>query len=136
MCCADVQRNSSLANRGSIYDNGPVGWRRVQTVRASVATISLSRSSLKQIDLREVGDPTERRRQMDEERLKAEVLSVYSAYMGAFLANDVATLNKLIQYPLTYIGKNHSAMMDTYPAELRATKRWHDTLGMDQEVVF
>ena len=76
---------------------------------------------------------------MDEERLKAEVLSVYSAYMGAFLANDVATLNKLIQYPLTYIGKNHSAMMDTYPvqpAELRAAKRWHDTLGMDQEVVF
>jgi hypothetical protein len=73
---------------------------------------------------------------MDEEGLKAEVLSVYSAYTGAFLANDVATLNKLIQYPLTYIGKNHSAMMDTYPAELRATKRWHDILGMDQEVVF
>ena len=76
---------------------------------------------------------------MDEERLKAEVLSVYSAYISAFLANDVAALNKLIQYPLTYIGKNHSAMMDTYPvqpAELRAVKRWHDTLGMDQEVVF
>jgi hypothetical protein len=73
------------------------------------------------------------------EHLKEQVLSTYSAYIDAFLANDVPALNKLIQYPLAYIGNGHSTAMDTYPvqpAELRAAKQWHDTRDLDQEVVF
>jgi hypothetical protein len=75
---------------------------------------------------------------MDQE-LKGQVIATYQAYIDAFLANDVEALNKLIQYPLAYIGNGRVTLVETYPvqpAELRAAKQWHDTKGMDPEVVF
>jgi hypothetical protein len=73
------------------------------------------------------------------ERLKQEVLATYSAYVRAFLANDVPALDELIQYPLAYIGNGRTTLVDTYPvqpAELIAAKQWHDTKNLNQEVVF
>jgi hypothetical protein len=73
------------------------------------------------------------------EGLKDEVLAAYSAYVNAFLANDLPALDKLIQYPLAYIGNGRSTLVDTYPvqpAELIAAKQWHDTKDLVPEVVF
>jgi hypothetical protein len=68
-----------------------------------------------------------------------EILATYSAYVKAFLDNDVRALNALIQYPLTYIGNGHTTLMDRYPvqpAELIAAKQWHDTRNLNPEIVF
>ena len=57
----------------------------------------------------------------------------------AFRANDVAALDKLIHYPLAYIGNGRTTLLDAFPiqpAELMATKQWHDTQDLDPEVVF
>jgi hypothetical protein len=70
---------------------------------------------------------------------KGEVLAAYSAYVAAFLANDVPALDRLIQYPLAYIGNGHVTLVDAYPvqpADLIAAKQWHGTRNMDPEVVF
>ena len=75
---------------------------------------------------------------MDQEA-KEEVLATYTAYIDAFRANDVSALNKLIQYPLAYIGNGRVTVVETYPvqpAELMAAKQWHDTKDIDPEVVF
>ena len=53
--------------------------------------------------------------------------------------NDVEALDKLIQYPLAYIGNGRVTMVETYPvqpAELMAAKQWHDTKDPNPEVVF
>ena len=74
-----------------------------------------------------------------DEHLKAQVLATYSAYAEAFRANDVAALDKLIHYPLAYIGNGRTTLLDAFPiqpAELMATKQWHDTQDLDPEVVF
>jgi hypothetical protein len=71
--------------------------------------------------------------------LKEEVLATYAAYLDAFRANDVAALDALIQYPLAYIGNGRVTLVETnpvQPAELMAAKQWHDTKGLDPEVVF
>jgi len=73
------------------------------------------------------------------EAAKAEILATYAAYVKAFLDNDVAALNRLIQYPLAYIGSGRTTLMDTYPvqpAELIAAKQWHDTKNLNPEIVF
>ena len=67
------------------------------------------------------------------------VLATYTAYLDAFRANDVSSLDKLIQHPLTYIGNGRTTMVDAYPvqpAELMSAKQWHDTRNLDPEVVF
>ena len=71
--------------------------------------------------------------------LKEAILATYTAYLDAFRASDVSSLDKLIQYPLTYIGNGRTTMVDSYPvqpAELMSAKQWHDTLNLDPEVVF
>jgi hypothetical protein len=75
---------------------------------------------------------------MDEHQ-KGQVLATYSAYVAAFRANDVAALDKLIHYPLAYIGDGRTTLLDAFPiqpAELMATKQWHDTQDLDPDVVF
>jgi len=74
-----------------------------------------------------------------DEGSREEVLATYSAYVNAFLANDVPALDKLIQYPLAYIGNGRTTLVDVYPvqpAELIAAKQWHDTKDLNPEVVF
>ena len=53
--------------------------------------------------------------------------------------NDVQAIDKLIQYPLAYIGNGQTTLVDTYPikpAELVATKQWHDIKDIACELVF
>ncbi len=74
-----------------------------------------------------------------DEALRNEILAVYSAYVEAFRANDVPALDKLIQYPLAYIGAGRTTLVDAFPvqpAELMAAKQWHDTKDLNPEVVF
>jgi hypothetical protein len=75
---------------------------------------------------------------MDQE-LKGQVIATYTAYIDAFRANNVEALDKLIQYPLAYIGNGRVTMVVAYPvqpAELMAAKEWHDTKDINPEVVF
>ena len=74
-----------------------------------------------------------------DQQLKGQVIATYTAYIDAFRANNVEALDKLIQYPLAYIGNGRVTMVDTYPvqpAELMAAKQWHDTKDLNPEVVF
>ncbi len=74
-----------------------------------------------------------------DERAKDEVLAAYAAYVAAFRANDIQAIDKLMQYPLAYIGNGQTTLLDAYPikpAELKAAKQWHDTKDIAEEVVF
>lgn len=74
-----------------------------------------------------------------DERIRDEVLATYMAYLTAFRANDVEAIDRLVQYPLAYIGDGKTTLVDSYPikpAELMATKQWHDTKHLSCEVVF
>ena len=69
---------------------------------------------------------------------KAEVIQAYERYLQAFLADDVATIDALVQYPLAYIGDGKVSMLDEYPIKpsaLMAAKAWHTSIGMEYEVV-
>jgi hypothetical protein len=73
------------------------------------------------------------------EGLKNEVLATYEAYLRAFNANDIDTIDKLMQYPLAHIDNGRTNLVDTYPykpAELMAAKQWHATTDPSCEVVF
>ena len=73
-----------------------------------------------------------------DDSLKQEVLDTYSAYVQAFRDNNVPALDKLIQYPLAYIGNGRTTLVDAYPvqpADLMSAKQWHDTRDLDPEVV-
>ena len=50
---------------------------------------------------------------------KAEVIQAYERYLQAFLADDIATIDALVQYPLAYIGDGKVAMLD----EFRSSRR-------------
>jgi hypothetical protein len=69
---------------------------------------------------------------------KAEVIQVYERYVQAFLADDLATIDSLVQYPLAYIGDGKVSVLDQWPFEpsaLRAAKGWHTSIDFDYEVV-
>lgn len=71
------------------------------------------------------------------EELKNEVLATYAAYLRAFNANDIDSIDKLMQYPLAHIANGRTTLVDTYPfkpAELKAEKQWHATTDPDCEV--
>jgi hypothetical protein len=73
------------------------------------------------------------------QELNAQVIATYTAYIDAFRANDVEPLDKLIQYPLAYIGNGRVTMVENFPvqpAELMAAKQWHDTKDLNPEAVF
>jgi hypothetical protein len=63
-----------------------------------------------------------------DERIRDEVLTAYTAYLTAFRANDVAAIDRLIQYPLAY----------TYPVQPTdlLANGWHDTNDYSYEGVF
>ena len=74
-----------------------------------------------------------------DERTRAEVFAVFTAYATAFRANDIQALDKLIQYPLAYIGNGQTTLVESYPikpSELIATKQWHDAKDIAYEVIF
>ncbi len=74
-----------------------------------------------------------------DEKVKNEVLATYAAYLKAFLAKDMPTLDSLMHYPLAYIGNGKSRMFDTFPfnpAEMMAAKQMHTTIDANYEVVF
>jgi hypothetical protein len=61
-----------------------------------------------------------------------------SAICRAFLADDIAAINALVQYPLAYIADGKVSMLDAYPIKpsaLMAAKGWHTSIDMDYEVV-
>lgn len=67
-----------------------------------------------------------------------EVLAVYEEYLKCFVRNDIAGINALVEYPLTYIGPGDVRMCDTFPidpGELIRMTGWHTTLNMRYEVV-
>jgi hypothetical protein len=69
---------------------------------------------------------------------EAEVVQAYERYLQAFLADDIAAIDALVQYPLAYIGDGKVTMLDQYPVKpsaLMATKGWHTSVGMDYEVI-
>lgn len=71
--------------------------------------------------------------------LKEEVLATYAAYIDAFRANDVAALDRLMQYPFAFIGNGRVALVESFPikpADLMAAKQWRDTNDLNPEVVF
>ncbi len=73
-----------------------------------------------------------------DEGIRDEVLAAYTAYLAAFRVNDVRAIDRLIQYPLAYIGAGKTTLVDTFPAEpaaLKAAKQWHDTRDFTYEVV-
>ena len=74
-----------------------------------------------------------------DQRVKDEVLATYAAFAKAFLANDIKAIDKLMQYPLAYIGDGRTTLVDSYPvkpAELMASKQWHSTKDLSYEVMF
>ena len=69
---------------------------------------------------------------------KAEVIEAYERYLKAFLADDAATIDALVQYPLAYIGDGKVSMLDEYPIKpsaLMAAKQWHTSTDMEYEVI-
>jgi hypothetical protein len=73
-----------------------------------------------------------------DERIRDEVLTAYTAYLTAFRANDVAAIDRLIQYPLAYIGDGKAPLVDTYPVQPTdlLANGWHDTNDYSYEGVF
>ena len=68
---------------------------------------------------------------------KAEVIQAYERYLQAFLADDIAAIDALVQYPLAYIGDGTIRMLDEYPIKpsaLMAAKDWHTSIDMAYEV--
>jgi hypothetical protein len=69
---------------------------------------------------------------------KAEVIQAYERYLRAFLADDVAAIDALVQYPLAYIADGKVSMLDAYPIKpsaLMAAKGWHTSIDIEYEVI-
>ena len=73
-----------------------------------------------------------------DDRIRDEVLAAYTAYLTAFRANDIAAIDRLVQYPLAYIGDGKATLVDTYPVQPSdlLAKGWQDTKDYSYEVVF
>jgi len=74
-----------------------------------------------------------------DERTRGEVLATYTGYLTAFRANDIRAIDRLMLYPLAYIGDGTTILVDAYPikpAGLMAAKQWHDTKDISYKVVF
>jgi hypothetical protein len=69
---------------------------------------------------------------------REEVLAVYEQYLKCFIRNDIAGIDALVEYPLTYIGPGEVRQCDEFPidpGELIRMTGWHTTLNMRYEVV-
>jgi hypothetical protein len=75
---------------------------------------------------------------MNCEAEKDAVAAAFQAYTRAFLANDMDAIDRLVRYPLAYIGAGKTVMLDSFPvkpADLIAEKQWHSTADTEFEVV-
>ena len=69
---------------------------------------------------------------------KAQVIQAYERYLEAFLDDDIATIDALVQYPLAYIGDGKVDMLHEYPIKpstLMAAKGGHTSIDVDYEVI-
>jgi hypothetical protein len=69
---------------------------------------------------------------------KAKVIQAYERSLQAFLNDDIAAIDALVQYPLAYIGDGKVTMLNEYPIKpsaLMAAKAWHTSIDMAYEVV-
>ena len=69
---------------------------------------------------------------------QAEVIQAYERYLQAFVADDIAAIDALVQYPLAYIGDGTVSTLDQWPfkpSALRAAKGWHTSIDMAYEVI-
>ena len=69
---------------------------------------------------------------MDQQQ-RSEVLKAYEAYLKAFIASDMASINSLVQYPFTHIGDGSENTFDHFPikpSEMRKTKGFWDKQGL------
>jgi hypothetical protein len=69
---------------------------------------------------------------------QAEVIEAYERYLKAFLADDLAAIDALVQYPLAYVGDGKVSMLDQWPfrpSTLRRVKGWHTSIDMAYEVI-
>jgi len=75
---------------------------------------------------------------MTEEQLKEELLNTYTEfYMEGFKTNDVTLIDKIVQYPITYIKEGVVEEMDHYPidpAKLKAEKEWDHSIDWKFEI--
>ena len=75
---------------------------------------------------------------MGYETEKDAVVAAYRAYIRAFLDNDMEAIDRLVRYPLAYVGAGKTVMLDSFPvkpADLMAEKQWHSSADTDFEVV-
>ncbi|MGE0700571.1 MAG: hypothetical protein AB7O57_15845 [Hyphomicrobiaceae bacterium] len=75
---------------------------------------------------------------MDDEVIRQEVATAYEAYLAAFLANDMAGIDRVVKYPLAFISDGDISLVDSYPvrpAELMARTGWDHTTDNDYEIV-
>lgn len=69
---------------------------------------------------------------------RARLLSAYQRYLDAFNDSDIDAINRCIKYPLAYIGSGTVTLLDQFPinpAELRASKGWDRSEGIEIDVV-
>ena len=69
---------------------------------------------------------------------RAHLLSAYQRYLDAFNDSDIDAINRCIKYPLAYIGAGTVTLLDQFPinpAELRASKGWDRSEGIEIDVV-
>lgn len=74
---------------------------------------------------------------MTDERARREVADTYARYLRAFTAGDLAAVEALVQFPLTYLGAGETRLLERFPVSpqhLRDTKQWYDTINADYEV--
>jgi len=74
---------------------------------------------------------------MDKQQ-RSEVLKAYEAYLKAFIASDMATINSLVQYPFTHIGEGSVNTFDHFPkkpSEMREMKGWATSEGFEIDIV-
>ncbi len=67
----------------------------------------------------------------DQEALKEELRTTYLKYVEGFKTNNVALIDEIVRYPITYLKNGVVEMVDCYPidpAKLKADKGWdHST---------
>jgi hypothetical protein len=69
---------------------------------------------------------------------EGQVIRAYERYLQAFLADDIAAIDALVQYPLAYIGDGKVTLFDQFPIKpsvLIAAKGWHTSIGIEYEVI-
>lgn len=75
---------------------------------------------------------------MDDRILRQEVAKAYQAYLSAFLASDMAAIDRVVKYPLAFIGNGEVKLVDAYPVrpdELKARTGWDHTTDNDFDIV-